>query len=132
VPDDVSTHTTPDEFVLSVPTVVVERVMKAVERFVVLAVMNEEYAVDEEYASVWRAVHVLAFPRLRPIVLAVAPVYVPEKVRVESVAERLARVPPRAIPDIVELERPALSKVPDMVGVNVSAPFVGTTLMPKV
>ena len=33
----------------------------------------------------------LALPRLRPIVLAVAPVYVPEKVRVASVAVRFAR-----------------------------------------
>jgi hypothetical protein len=33
---------------LSVPAVEVERVMNAVERLVVEAVMNEEYRVDEE------------------------------------------------------------------------------------
>ena len=33
----------------------------------------------------------LALPRFMPIVLAVLPLYVPEKVRVESVAVRFAR-----------------------------------------
>ena len=42
MPEDVSTQTRPAEFVLRVPAVVVERVMKAVERFVVEAVRNEE------------------------------------------------------------------------------------------
>jgi hypothetical protein len=131
-PRAVSMYTTPDAFVLSVPAVVVERVMKAVERFVVEAVRNDEYIVDEEYPNVWRAVHVLAFPRLRPTVLAVPPLYVPEKVRVESVAEKFARLEPRATPLIVELVSPALSRVPLIVGVNVSAPFVGTTFTPRV
>ena len=36
------------------------------------------------------------------MVRAMAPVYVSEKVRVLSVAVRLARVPPRAIPEMVE------------------------------
>jgi hypothetical protein len=93
---------------LSVPEVVVERVMKAVERFVVEAVRNDEYIVDEEYPNVWRAVHVFGLVRLRPIVRAVAPVYVPENERVESVAERLASVPPRAMPEMVEFVREAL------------------------
>jgi hypothetical protein len=106
--------------------------MKAVERFVVEAVRNEEYIVDEEYPNVWRAVQVLAFPRLRPTVLAVPPLYVPENVRVPSVAEKFARLEPRAIPLIVEFVRPALSRVPDIVGVKVRAPFVGTIRIPRV
>ncbi len=48
VPLDVSTQTTPDEFVLSVPAVVVERVRKPVLRLVEEAFTNEEYTVDEE------------------------------------------------------------------------------------
>ena len=72
------------------------------------------------------------FPRFKPIVLAVPPLYVPENESVLSVAERFARLEPRAMPEIVELERPALSRVPEIVGVNVSAPFVGTILIPRV
>ena len=99
---------------------------------VVEAIANDEYAVDEEYENVWSAVHVFAFPRLRPIVLAVPPLYVPENVRVESVAERLARLDPRDTPEIVELVRPVLSRVPVIVGVNVRAPAEGTTFTPRV
>jgi hypothetical protein len=58
--------------------------------------------------KVWRAVQVFALARLRPIVRAVPPLYVPEKVRVLSVAERFARLEPRAIPEIVEFWRDAL------------------------
>src|SRR3989344_4610900 len=43
VPLDVSTHTTPDEFVLRVPTVEVARVRKPVERLVEEAVEKLEY-----------------------------------------------------------------------------------------
>ncbi len=72
VPSDVSTQTNPDDDVFSVPTVVVDRVRNAVFRFVVLAVANDPYVV-EEFVNVWRAVHVLAFPRLSETVLAVPP-----------------------------------------------------------
>jgi hypothetical protein len=48
VPLEVSTQTTPDGDVLRVPAVVVESVRKPVWRLVEDAVMNEEYAVDEE------------------------------------------------------------------------------------
>lgn len=58
--------------------------------------------------------------------------YEPENVSVESVAVRSARVPPREIPEIVELVRPALFRVPDTVGVNVSVPADGTTVVPRV
>jgi len=44
---------------------------------------------------------------LRPTVRAVPPLYVPENVRVESVAERSARLEPRAIPEMVEFWREA-------------------------
>ena len=40
--------------------------------------------------------------RFSPTVLAVPPSYEPEKVKVESVAERLARLEPSAIPEMVE------------------------------
>ena len=43
--------------------------------------------------------------RLRPTVLAVPPLYEPEKVKVWSVAVRLARFCPKAIPEMVLLER---------------------------
>jgi len=58
--------------------------------------------VDEALVKVWRAVQLLALPRLSPMVLAVPPLYVPEKVRVLSVAERLAKFEPREIPEMVE------------------------------
>ncbi len=41
-------------------------------KLVVLAVVNDPYVV-EEFVNVWRAVHVLAFPRLSETVLAVPP-----------------------------------------------------------
>ena len=43
-----------------------------------------------------------ALPTLSPIVLAVPPLYVPEKVKEESVAERLAKLEPSEIPEMVE------------------------------
>jgi hypothetical protein len=46
--------------VLSVPAVEVARVMKPVFKFVVDAVMNDEYIVDDEYPRVCSAVHVFA------------------------------------------------------------------------
>ena len=46
------------------------------------------------------------------MVRAVDPLYVPEKVRVESVAERSARLEPRAIPETVELASIALEIAP--------------------
>ncbi len=58
--------------------------------------------------KVWFVVQVLLLPKLRPIVLAVPPLYVPENVRVESVAVRSARLLPRAIPEIVEFWSEAL------------------------
>lgn len=61
--------------------------------------------------NVWRAVQVLALPRFSPMVLAVPPLYAPEKVRVESVAVRSARFEPRAIPLMVELARSVLATV---------------------
>ncbi len=43
----VSTNVTPEVFVLSRPAVVVDSVMNAVFRFVVEAVRNDPYVVDE-------------------------------------------------------------------------------------
>ncbi len=47
VPDDVSIHTRPDADVFSVPTVVVDSVSSPVVRFVVEAVVNDPYVVDD-------------------------------------------------------------------------------------
>ena len=47
-PSVVSTYTKPFAFVLSVPTVVVARVIKPAKRLVDEALMNDEYAVDDE------------------------------------------------------------------------------------
>lgn len=58
--------------------------------------------------------------------------YVPENVSVESVADKLARLEPREIPEIVELVNPALLSVPEIVGVKVRAPFDGTIVCPTV
>ena len=44
----------------------------------------------------------LELPRLSPTVLAVAPVYDPENVKVPSVAERAARFDPRETPEMVD------------------------------
>ena len=44
----------------------------------------------------------------------------------------MARVPPRETPEMVELVKPALSNVPDSVGVKVRAPAVGTIFIPIV
>lgn len=62
--------------------------------------------------NVCSAVNVFALARLRPIVLAVLPLYVPENVRVPSVAVRLPRLEPSAIPEIVELANIALVIAP--------------------
>ena len=53
-----------------------------------------------------------ALPKLSPIVLAVAPVYVPEKVKVPSVAVKFASVPPKEIPEIVEAAKSAIATEP--------------------
>jgi len=62
----------------------------------------EEKSVEVALAKVCSPVQAFALVRLRPMVLAVPPLYVPENERVESVAERLARLEPRAIPEMVE------------------------------
>lgn len=54
----------PLAFVLSRPAVVVDRVMLPTVRFVVLAVVNDPYVVEEN-ANVCSAVHELALPRFR-------------------------------------------------------------------
>lgn len=72
------------------------------------------------------------FARFNPTVLAADPLYADENVRVESVAVKSARFPPRATPEIVELVRPAFPSVPETVGVRVNAPAVGTTVVPRV
>ena len=82
--------------------------------------------------NVWLTVQVFGFARFRPIVLAVPPLYVPENVRVEFVAVRSARFDPREIPEMVEFARPALLRVPVIVGVRVRAPAVGTMFCPTV
>ncbi len=48
VPDDVSIQTLPFDDVFRVPTVVVASVRNCVFRFVVLAVSNDPYVVDEK------------------------------------------------------------------------------------
>ena len=94
-------------------------------RFVVEAYVAEN-SVDDEFVNVCRAVQMLALVRFSPMVRAVDPLYVPENERVLSVAVRSARLEPSAIPEIVELVRPALFSVPDTVGVKVNAPALGT------
>ena len=93
--------------------------------------MNDPYVVDE-YANDCSAVHELGLFRFNPTVLAVPPLYEPENVRVESVAVKSARLFPRATPEIVELVRPALFSVPDIVGVSVNAPLDGIIVIPAV
>ena len=66
------------------------RVAVEANRFVDEAVVEKKLE-DVALPNVCPPVHVFAEARFRPIVLAVAPLYVPEKVRVESVAVRLAR-----------------------------------------
>ena len=66
-------------------------------------VPEAEKTVDEAPPlKLWSPVHVLALPRLSPMVCAVPPLYAPEKVREPLVAVRLLRVEPRAMPLIVE------------------------------
>ena len=72
-----------------------------IQRIVVEAYC-EEKSVEEAFEKVWSAVQAFALFRLSPIVRAVPPLYVPEKVRVPFVAVRSARLEPRAIPLIVE------------------------------
>ena len=55
-------------------------------------------------------VHVLAFPKFKPTVLVVEPLYPPTKVRVPS-ADKVLRLEPRDMPLMVELVRYALSMV---------------------
>ena len=57
--------------------------------------------------------------------------YVPADVSPDP-AVRALSVPPSDIPLMVELDSPALSSVPDSVGVNVNAPAVGTIVRPSV
>ncbi len=52
--------------------------------------------------KVWSPVQALALVRLRVMFLAVPPLYVPEKVRLEFPAVRSPRLEPRAIPEMVE------------------------------
>jgi hypothetical protein len=75
---------------------------------------------------------VFALARFSPTVLAVPPLYEPENVSVPSVAERLARLEPSDIPEMVELVRPVLFRVPVTVGAKVSAPVVGLMVIPRV
>ena len=70
--------------------------------------------------KVCRALHILVLPRLRPTVLAVPPLYDPEKVKVLSVAVRAAKLLPRDMPLMVELARYEL----DMEVVADTAPLV--------
>jgi hypothetical protein len=64
--------------------------------------------------KVWRTDQVFALARFSPQSdTAPAPVY-EEPLRVASL-ERAPRVFPREIPEMVELVRPALSRVPDIV-----------------
>lgn len=60
-------------------------------RFVEVAYVVVPVTAVNPPVNVVEAVHTFAEVRLSPIVLAVAPLYVPEKVRVLSVAVRLAR-----------------------------------------
>ena len=71
-------------------------------------------------------------PTFKTIFLAVPPLYVPEKVRLESPAVKLAKFEPKEIPEIVELVSPVLSSVPVIVGLNINAPAVGIIVCPKV
>jgi hypothetical protein len=82
-------------------------VAKAAKKFVELA-YEDEKNVELAFENCCSAVQVLAWPRLRPMVRAVPPLYVPLNVRVPSVAERLARLEPRAMPLIVEFASMAL------------------------
>ena len=67
---------------------------------------NVELAVEIiPLLKVCSADHVFALPRFRPIVLVVLPLYAPEKVNVPSVAVSDARLFPRDMPLMVELER---------------------------
>ena len=67
------------------------------------------------------AVHVFALPRLRPIVLAVPPLYAPENVSVPFVAVRSARLDPSEILEIVEFCRDAFGTLDT---VSIPAEFV--------
>ena len=75
--------------------------------------------VDDAFANCCKPVQVFAFVRLRPMVRAVPPLYVPENVSVGSVAVRSARLEPSAMPEMVELARLVL--VTEVEG-NVSEP----------
>ena len=75
------------------------------KRVVVVAFVVVELPIVSPPVNVVEAeVQTLSLLKVSPIVLAVLPLYVPEKVRVELVAVRSARLEPRAMPEIVELE----------------------------
>ncbi len=83
--------------------------------------MFPEMIVEEAFAlNVWSPVNVFGLAKFNPTVCAVPPLYEPENVSVPFVAVRLARFAPRAIPEMVELVNPALSNVPEIVGVKVA------------
>jgi hypothetical protein len=71
-----------------------------------------ERRVEEALVKRWRPVQTFAFVRFKPMVRAVEPLYVPLKVRVASVAERLANEEPREMPEMVEFASSALSICP--------------------
>ena len=58
------------------------------KRLVVVAEVEVERVMESKICA---PVQVFVLPRFIPIVLAVLPLYVPEKVRVESVADKLAK-----------------------------------------
>jgi hypothetical protein len=67
--------------------------------------VNVELAVEMmPLLKVWRALHVFALPKFKPMVLVVDPLYPPAKVRVPSAVREL-RFNPRATPEMVELAR---------------------------
>lgn len=70
--------------------------------------------------------------KFSPTVLDALPSYALEKVSVPSVAVSAPSVPPSEIPLIVELVSPVLSRVPEIVGVNVNELVVGTIFNPSV
>ena len=75
----------------------------------------------------------LALPRLMPMVAAALPLYVVEKLRVLlALAERLKSELPKEMPEIVELVRPELFRVPVVEGVKVNVPPVFVMEFPRV
>jgi hypothetical protein len=90
-----------------------------------------EKRVEDALLNCCRAVQVLAFPKLIPqSEMAPLPSY-DEPLSVESLVNA-ASVLPSEIPEMVELVRPALSRVPEIVGVKVRAPAEGMMVIPSV